>query len=95
MLEEKSIGNITVAVQDDEFFDGYQAGYLRFRTHYQGKTLSEGDMRMFLARNYFDGSATTRYNVGYITGWYAALFTIEPERARTTVQPSPLQERHP
>jgi hypothetical protein len=87
MVEEKIVGNITIAVQDDEFFDGYQAGYLRFRTHYQGKTLSEGDMRLFLARKYFDGSSTTRYNVGYITGWYAALFTHEQERAHVAVQP--------
>jgi hypothetical protein len=94
MLEEKTIGNLTIAVQDDEFLDGYQAGHLRFRAHYQGQTLSEGDMRLFLARNYFDGSATERYNVGYITGWYAALFTHEPERARMAVQSPPLQRGH-
>jgi hypothetical protein len=95
MLEEKPIGNITIAVQDDEFLEGYQAGYLRFRTYYQGKMLSEGDMHLFLARNYFDGSATERYNIGYITGWYAALFIHEPEQAHVAVQPPPLQGGHP
>lgn len=94
MLEEKPIGNITITVQDDEFFDGYQAGYLRFRAHYQGQALSKGDMRLFLARNYFDGSNATRYNVGYITGWYAALFTNEPERAHVTTAQHPLQGGH-
>jgi hypothetical protein len=81
MLETKPIGNITIAVQDDEFFDGYQTGYLHFRTCCQGATLSEGDMCLFLTRNYFDGGSTERYNIGYITGWFAALFTTEPERA--------------
>ncbi len=95
MLEEKPVGNITIAVQDDEFFDGYQAGYLCFRTHYQRKTLTEGDMRSFLVHSYFQGSTSERYNIGYITGWYAALFIHEPERAHLAVQPSLYERGHP
>ncbi len=98
MLEENPVGNITIAVQDEEFFDGYQSGYLCFRTHYQGKMLTEGDIHSFLVHNFFAGNTTERYNIGYITGWYAALFTHEPQRthlARMVVQPFLYEGEHP
>jgi len=76
--EQRLLGNITLIAQDEAFFDGYQEGYLFFKAHHHNQILAEGDLHAILARSYFKGDTTTRFNDGFITGWYAALF--EPGR---------------
>lgn len=78
------LGNVLVAVQDDEFMNGVQTGYVRFQEDFAGTTLSEGDIRTFLLQNLFDGLNTERCNLGYITGWYKGWFETRVPRPRVT-----------
>ncbi len=73
MPEHKQIGNATITVADDEFANGYQTGYLRYITTYQGHPLTDKEVYGFLARTLYDIYQTDRWNTGYILGWAAAL----------------------
>ncbi len=73
MSEQKQIGNATMTVADDEFANGYQAGYLRYITTYKGHLLTDIEVYSFLARTLSDIDNTDQWNAGYILGWGAAL----------------------
>jgi hypothetical protein len=72
--EQKQVGNATIAVVDDEFFNGYQTGYLRYITEYRGKLLADTGIYAFIAYQCLNIRHTDRWNSGYVTGWFAALF---------------------
>ncbi len=73
MGERIVLGTTTVDLSSEDFSRGYQEGYLRFTTYYQGKPLTDADVYGFLARNIYDSMTTDRYRAGYIMGWSAAL----------------------
>lgn len=67
------LGETTVFVTDDEFGNGFQTGYLRFKMDFLGTPLADTSMYDFLCRNTQDVHNMPNYNAGYVTGWYAAL----------------------
>lgn len=73
MSELKKIGDTTICVTDDEFAHAYQVGYLRYKTEYLHKTLSDMDIYAFYVGVMTSVRHSGRYNAGYVTGWIAAL----------------------
>lgn len=68
------LGETTVFVTDDEFGNGFQTGYLRFKMDFLGTPLTDAGIYDFLCRNMQDVRNMPSYNTGYVTGWYGALF---------------------
>ena len=82
MNEEHSIGNTTIVVSDDEFFNAYQAGYLYYHTDFKGHALTEIAVYEVMMQTTLSVYHSCRWNAGYLAGWFAALH--EPERTRST-----------
>jgi len=84
------LGDTTVVVSDDEFGNGFQTGYLRFKMDFLGTPLTDASMYDFLCRNTQDVRNMPSYNTGYVTGWMAGLFEksqqATPQFAHATVE---------
>src|SRR5205814_6791544 len=65
---------ILITASDDDFFTGYQRGYLRFVTLYKGKTLTDDTIFQVVSTVLMEEAHTDRWNIGYVSGWYAALY---------------------
>jgi hypothetical protein len=71
--EHLPIGNTTLLVEDDEFGNGYQVGYLRYITEYKEMLLSDSQVYHFMMQTCLDVSHTDRWNAGVVSGWVAAM----------------------
>lgn len=83
MIEMQSIvlGATQVVVQDDQFINAYQEGYLRFKTQFAGQVLSDMGIYHFIAQNIYHIENHSVENARYITGWMAELFENSRIRA--------------
>jgi hypothetical protein len=80
-MRELSIGTLSVTVSDEHFMQGYQAGSTRYQQVYHKSALSERGVYAILMQRITDSTKQDRYNAGFITGWYAALFSQENQAA--------------
>lgn len=55
------------------FVNGMLAGYQRYQRAYRDRSLRDQDLSDFFLRNCLDTVDPDLYNVGYLTGWLAAL----------------------
>lgn len=85
MPENKQIGNAMVTVEDDDFINGYQTGYLHYFTDYKGKRFTDAQLHAIVAFNINNGTYSFRYNAGYVLGWIAGMH----ERTTRRAKPSP------
>ena len=63
------------------FADGLVAGYSRYQTGYQHRTLTDAAVFAFCLRNCLDGHDPADYNLGYLTGWFVGLARLGPPPA--------------
>jgi hypothetical protein len=78
MLEQLQIRSTTIQVSDDNFANGYQAGYLRFTLDFRGKPLTDAEVYSFLAKQILDIYNPSLANAGYIAGFFAAMYECRP-----------------
>src|SRR5258707_4934492 len=80
------IGNATIRITNDhEFFNGWQSGYLAFRTA-DRQTYSDADILFLLQSRIMDHTNSPLYNAGYVTAWLDGLMghgfqLLAPERS--------------
>jgi hypothetical protein len=72
--ESRQIGTTIIHVQDDEFFNGFQAGTLLYRLQASPAGFTDQGMYTFLVRYCLDIHTGDRYRAGAIAGWFAALY---------------------
>jgi hypothetical protein len=72
--ERRPFGVTTIEVADDEFFNGYQAGYLLYRITPQVGPLTDTGIYNFLCKHLSAVTTTDRFRAGVLSGWYAALY---------------------
>jgi hypothetical protein len=65
---------IVIHASDDDFFVGYQSGYIRFVTGYKGTTLTDDRIFQVVATALMNEAKNDRWNIGFVSGWYAALY---------------------
>lgn len=58
----------TIEVSGEAFIQAYQEGYLRFKTEFAGKVLSDMEVYHFIAKNISHIGNPHAENAGYITG---------------------------
>lgn len=68
MNEEHPIGNTTIIVSDDEFFNAYQAGYLYYHTDFKGRPLTELAVYEVMMQTTLSVYHSCRWNAGYLAG---------------------------
>ncbi len=69
----QKIGTTTLVVADDEYANGYQVGYLKYKLDDRQKTLSDMDIYAVIVGVITSVRHSGRYHAGYVTGWIAAL----------------------
>ena len=67
---------IVIHASDNDFFTGYQRGFLHYVTQDKGTTLTDDRIKHFLLDTLMNEHASDRYNTGFIAGWFAALYHI-------------------
>jgi hypothetical protein len=72
-VELLQLGNTPIQVQDDEFGNGFQVGYLHFKADFQGKPITDELLYTVIAQTFVDVRHTSRCNAGYLTGFILAL----------------------
>jgi hypothetical protein len=72
--ESRQIGTTTIHVQDDEFFNGFQAGTLLYRLQVSPTGFADHEIYTFICKHSQDVHTTDRYRAGAIAGWFAALY---------------------
>jgi hypothetical protein len=65
---------ILIMASDDDFFAGYQKGYIQYATQHKGTTLTDDAILQIVTTGLMDEQQTDRYNIGYISGWYGAMY---------------------
>ena len=83
MPEHKAIGSTTIIVENDDFANSYQAGYLRYITDWKEKPLTDLEAYHFIASTILHVSRSNRSNAGYIVGWIAGLLGKHQPRLLT------------
>jgi hypothetical protein len=78
MLEQVRIKRAVIHVSDDNFANGYQAGYLRYALDFRNKPLTDAELYSFLANHTLDVFNASVANAGYIAGFFAALYGCPP-----------------
>src|SRR5437588_7868996 len=73
-LEQRQFGKNIIAVQDDDFFSGYQVGHLIYMAEWQGIQVTDVRIYNFVCQMSQSVVGSDRYRAGTISGWYAALF---------------------
>ncbi len=79
------VGETRVSVQNDQFAQGMQAGYMLFLTEQQGKPLSDAQIYELIAQSIYHVRTTTTYNAGFVVGWIKGLLETKPTTARSQV----------
>ena len=77
MSQGKNI-NTAIAVTDEEFANGYQTGYLQYKTADHTTPLTEMDIYALYVGTITSVRSSGRYHAGYIMGWSAALLGATP-----------------
>lgn len=80
------LGTVTILLTTQQFVDGYQNGYLRFRLSGPSTRMTDYEVYTFLLTNLRDFHYPDRWNAGYVLGWITALLerpTQASERAFT------------
>ena len=72
------VGNTNVIVNNDDFANAMQAGYLLFHTEYQGKPLSDADIYGVIAQHIYAIRRPSTYNAGFVVGWIKGLLEGNP-----------------
>lgn len=72
--ESRQIGTTTIHVQDDEFFNGYQAGILLYHVQGTQAGFTDTEIYTFICQHSQSVQTTDRYRAGCISGWFAALY---------------------
>ena len=78
MSEIQNTATTIIIVTDDEFANGYQTGYLRYRTDDRTKTLIDMDIYALYVGTITSVRHSGRYLAGYVMGWTAALLGTTP-----------------
>lgn len=73
LTEQHHIGNALIEVTDDQFCNGYTAGYLTYHVHYRNKMLTDAEIYEFIMRHMQDVRSTDRWNTGFVLGWTAKM----------------------
>jgi hypothetical protein len=90
--ERRTLGIATIEVQDEDFFDGYQAGHLSYHLDGPAAPFTDSSLYTFLWSRLLSVDASDRYRVGYISGWFAALYGYcQPSQVATTALAVPRQ----
>ena len=66
-----------ITLLDEQFIDGYKAGYATFHEVYASTPQSDLSIYQFLL-TIIDINYEGRRQAGYVTGWMAALFEVSP-----------------
>jgi hypothetical protein len=67
------IGTATITITNDhEFLNGWQSGYLAYRTA-DRRTYSDTDILLLLQSRMMDDTNSPLYNAGYVTAWLDTL----------------------
>ena len=74
MMDVLPIGTLYILLKDERFLEGYHTGYRRYRAVYQGSLMGDEEAGAFLLESLVKSLLPDRYNAGFVTGWYAALF---------------------
>ncbi len=72
--EDRRIGTTTIHVQDEEFFNGFQAGTLLYRLQVSLTGFTDQGIYTFICKHSQSVATTDRYRAGVIAGWFAALY---------------------
>ena len=83
--ESRQIGTTTIHVQDDEFFNGYQAGTLLYRVQTAPAGFTDTEIYAFICKHSQSVQTTDRYRAGCITGWFAALYGYQNQQSTHSV----------
>lgn len=67
------LGTVTILLTNQQFVDGYQNGYLRFRLSGPSIRMTDYEVYTFLLTNLRDFHYPDRWNAGYVLGWITAL----------------------
>ncbi len=77
-MSELKTATPTIAVTDEEFANGYQTGYLQYKTDDHTKPVTEMDVYALYVGTMTSVRHSGRYHAGYIMGWTAALLGATP-----------------
>jgi hypothetical protein len=77
MSQQQATTN-TIVVTDEEFANGYQTGYFRYKTHDHTQPLTDMDLYALYVGTITSVRHSGRYLVGYLMGWNAALLGATP-----------------
>ncbi len=69
-----------VTVSNDEFANGFQVGYLHFKTDFQHRPITDKLIYTVIMQNIIDVHRHDANNAGYIVGWVVALLEHHPAR---------------
>src|SRR5258708_21612451 len=82
--ENRQIGTTMIHVEDDEFFNGFQAGSLLYCLQASRAGFTDREIYTFICTHSQGVHTTDRYRAGSIAGWFAALYGYHAP------QPAPL-----
>jgi hypothetical protein len=68
-----TVGDTIIAVSDEQFTEGFEAGYLYFRLAHRGTPLSEQHIYRTWMEMLLHPRFTDRWKAGYLLGWAHAL----------------------
>ncbi len=86
------IGGSSISLKDDEFGNGFQVGYLHFKTDFQRKPITDELLYTVMAQNIYNVTHTDRCNAGYLVGFITALLEPQPPEQHLKLVSSIRQE---
>ncbi len=93
--ESRQIGTTIIHVQDEEFFNGFQAGTLLYRLQASRAGFTDQQMYTFVCQHCLGVHTTDRYRAGAIAGWFAALYDYNlPQPALVPLVPVSQEVQH-
>jgi hypothetical protein len=81
MSEVVHLNDTPIHIQDDDFINGYQIGYLHYKQDFKGRvTITDQFLYNTIMQNIIDVQHTGRCNAGYLVGFIAAMIEREPKK---------------
>jgi hypothetical protein len=83
------IGNKAIAIEDDDFVQGYDAGYDAYRRYHRDDTVIDASLLLSRLRNGWNSECSDMWTTGYLMGWLTAFYEQEEGQLARSIDVNP------